>query len=162
VKITDRFVGDHKSFRKLITEIDTQAAEETPDQKRLIRLVELFNDHLLVHDWGEKTFFYPAVAAKAGTPPLTKDYMDLLEVEHSRIDVLGRNTEETVKATPLQPRWKVSYGDFKRSLLAHMAKEEEELFPLSERLLGVRALEELSLEVERRRSEAPRIRHHQR
>jgi hemerythrin-like domain-containing protein len=160
LKITDRFIGDHKTFKKLIKDIDALAASETPDQKRLVRFVELFNDHLLLHDWGEKTFFYSAVAAKAGTPPLTKEYMRRLDEEHAHIDAAGRRMEDEAKATPAHSGWKASYDDFKRALMAHMDKEEGELFPLSETLLGVPALEEISKDVERRRSEAPKIRRH--
>ena len=42
----------------------------------------------------------------------------------------------------------------------HFDFEEQELFPLSETLLGAQRLEEISQELERRRGEAPKVRLH--
>ena len=41
-----------------------------------------------------------------------------------------------------------------------MKKEEEELFPLSEKMLGVEKLEELSQTLEKHRNDAPKVRLH--
>lgn len=141
-------------------DIDALAAADQPDSRRLIRLVELFVSHLLLHAWGEETFYYPAVAAKAGAPPLTAEYMSLLDEEHRLIDTAVRRLETEVKQQPPDAGWRNTYAAFKNSLANHMRKEEVDLFPMSESLLGARGLEEISNEVERRRSEAPRIGRH--
>lgn len=160
MKITDRFIGDHKTFRKLMGDLDILAVADTPDQKRLIRLIELFVDHLILHSWGEETFYYPAVAAKAGQPPLTQAYMTLLDEDHAVVDKVIQRLETEVKRQPLNPIWKASYAEFKKGLTDHMRKEEDELFPLSEKLLGATELQEISATLEKRRSEAPKIRIH--
>lgn len=160
MKITDRFIGDHKTFRKLLGEIDLLAASPSPDRKRLIRLVELFVDHLILHAWGEETFYYPAVAARAEKPPLTRAYMTLLDEEHAVVDRVARRLESEARRVPLDAEWKASFAEFRKGLSDHMEKEESELFPLSETLLGVEALEEISRVLETRRSEAPKIRIH--
>lgn len=161
MKITDRFVGDHKTFLKMFKDIDLLAQAEAPDNRRLVRLVELFVDHLLLHAWGEETFYYPAVGQKgAGHPIFNLGYMTLLDEEHAVVDRWARRLEDEVKKESPDPHWKTSYAEFKKGLLAHMKKEEEELFPLSEQLLGTQALHDISSELERRRKEAPAIRRH--
>ncbi len=164
MKITDRFVGDHKTFRKLIKDI-SQIAGKKPDEwdaKRLIRLAELFKDHLILHAWGEETFYYPAVKNKipVGGPLINKAYMDHLDDDHRTIDRLVDELERQVKETPISVQWPNTYQTFISGLADHMNKEENEVFPFSEGLLGKEGLEELSKELERRRKEAPPIRRH--
>jgi hemerythrin-like domain-containing protein len=164
MKITDRFIGDHKTFRKLIKDISQMAGKkpEEWDSKRLIRLVELFKDHLILHSWGEETFYYPAVKNKVPVdgPLINKSYMDRLDEEHKTIDGFVDQLERLVKETPIGLRWPDTYQAFISSLAAHMDKEENEVFPFSEGLIGKGGLEEISNELERRRKEAPAIRRH--
>lgn len=164
MKITDRFVGDHKTFRKLIRDLGLMAGAKPAewDKKRLIRLVELFKDHLILHSWGEETFYYPAVRARVPdkSPVVDKAYMDRLDKEHNSVDGTMDQLERQVKETPVAMEWPRTFQSFVDGLVAHMEKEENELFPFSEGLLGVAGLEELSDELERRRREAPAIRRH--
>ena len=165
MKITDRFVGDHKTFRKLMKEIESiQNPNEDADRRRLIRLVELFVDHLLLHAWGEETFYYPEVGKAAASSKTVADsaYMKLLDDEHRSIDSVLQDVERMVKEAVVSPQWKSQYDLFKEHLVAHMTKEEEEFFPLSEKLLGKEGLERISDTLERNRSKAPSIRVHQR
>lgn len=166
MKITDRLVGDHRTFRKMLAELDGIAAQPPSqrDGRCLIRVVELFKDHLMLHAWCEDLFYYPAVrqALPRASPPLTISYMDHLDEEHRTVDgYLGR-LEEEVKTNPLTMAWPQTYALFSHGLLAHMKKEEEELFPISETLLGATKLEEISQALERRRHEAPAVRLHSR
>lgn len=164
MKITDRFIGDHKTFRKLIQDLSLMAKEKPTDwnQKRLIRLVELFKDHLILHSWGEETFYYPAIRAKVPTksPIIDRGYMDLMDDEHKIIDGLVDELERQAKAVPVNEKWPHVFQQFVAGLSAHMDKEELALFPFSEELLGKEGLEEISNELERRRREAPPIRRH--
>lgn len=160
-------LGDHKTFRKIMSEIDILAGAliRGDDSRRLIRLVELFKDHLMLHSWGEETFFYPVVQSaleKKPAPPLTNAYMDHLDEEHKVVDRFLMQLEKEIRAVPIAPTWPETYRTFCRHLVAHMTKEEEEFFPLSEGLLGEEKLEKLSLELEKRRSEAPKVMPHSR
>lgn len=164
MKITDRFIGDHKTFRKLIKDIESiQNPGEEAERRKLIRAVELFVDHLLLHAWGEETFYYPAVAKAAASSNSVADaaYMKLLDDEHHAIDAILAEVEKAVKEFPISSGWRAKYETFKGQLVAHMAKEEEELFPLSESLLGKAGLENISSALEQNRSKAPAVRHHQ-
>jgi len=132
---------------------------ETP---RLVRLVELFKDHLMLHAWAEDTFYYPVIRQNLSSAPspLSVSYMDHLDHEHRTIDGYLDRLEGEVKTGPPIPTWLQTYALFAKGLLAHMKKEEEELFPLSEKLLGADRLEAISQELEKRRKEAPAVRRH--
>lgn len=162
MKITDRFIGDHKTFRKMMGDI--RAIAETPaaerDQRKLVRLTELLRHHLVIHSWFEDEFYYPAMREtflNNRMPPLTDAYMCTLEEEHKAIDGSLDRLEREVRADPAGA-WPQAFAAFFHGLSSHMRKEEEELFPASVKLLGDAGLERLSLEMERHRSDAPKVR----
>jgi hemerythrin-like domain-containing protein len=164
MKITDRLVGDHISFRKMIGDLNVIAdaprgGEAAP---KLIRHVELFKDHLMLHAWAEDTFYYPAVreALAKAPPPIDAAYMDHLDDEHRTVDGYLFKLEAEVKQTPPATYWRQTFALFAKGLQAHMKKEEEELFPISEKMLGAPALEDLSRLLEKNRSKAPAVRFH--
>jgi len=165
VKITDRFIGDHKTFRKLMKDIESiQNPMEEAERRKLIRAVELLVDHLILHAWGEETFYYPEVGKVTASSKTAADsiYMKLLDDEHREIDTVLQDVEKMVKESTVSPAWRLKYDIFRKHLLNHMTKEEEELFPLSEKLLGKEGLEKISETLEKNRSKAPAIRIHQR
>ena len=167
MKITQRLIGDHLTFRKMLNDMDAIADQPAThrDVPKLIRLAELFKDHLTLHAWCEDRFFYPSVRKavhQTPFPPLNPNYMDHLDQEHKTVDRYLEQLEQEVKAQPPRASWPQTYALFSKGLLAHMKKEEEELFPFSEQLLGVEKLEVFSQELEKHRSEAPRARLHTR
>jgi iron-sulfur cluster repair protein YtfE (RIC family) len=135
------------------------------DVAKLVRLAELFKDHLVLHAWCEDTFYYPAVregVIKNSMAPLSVAYMDHLDEEHKAVDGYLDRLEHDVKNQPPLSTWPQTFALFSKGLIAHMKKEEEELFPLSEKLLGAERLEALSRDLEQHRSEAPKARIHTR
>ena len=164
MKITNRLVGDHLTFRRMLKELDHLADHPANirDNLKLARTVEIFKDNLALHAWIEDTFYYPVVRENLTkeSAPLTHTYMDHLDQEHHHVDSYLDQLEEEVKRQPPATYWPQTFALFAKGLLAHMKKEEEELFPLSEKLLGVDKLEELSQTLEKRRSEAPKARLH--
>lgn len=167
MKITDRLVGDHKTFRKMLTTINEikDAPAPSKDIKKLIRMVELFKDHLIIHAWFEDEFYYPAVSQKIDNfsgGPINRQYMAHLENEHKTIDGYVDKLEEEVKKDPIVSTWPQTFALFSLGLSSHMKKEEDELFPESEKVLGERTLIDLSNKIEKHRSEAPKVRSHAR
>lgn len=165
MKITDRLLGDHQTFRKMGADIEQilRAAPAERDHRKLVRLVELFKDHLLIHAWFEDNFYYPAIQhalRENSSSRLTPSSIAHLEHEHKTIDAYVDQLERDVKANPPAFSWPQTFALFSHGLIGHMRHEEEELFPESERLLGTARLEQLSDEMERRRAEAPRVRTH--
>jgi hemerythrin-like domain-containing protein len=141
-----------------------QDPHDEAERRKLIRAVELFVDHLMLHAWGEEMFYYPEVgkAAASSTSVADSIYMKLLDDEHRVIDAVLADVEKMIKESATSPGWKTKYAVFKEHLVAHMTKEEEELFPLSEKLLGKEGLEKISETLEKNRSKAPAVRIHQR
>ena len=164
MKITDRLIGDHKTFRKMIAELDGMAllSPEKIDKKRFIRLVELFIDHMVIHTWGEDTFYYPFLrraAEKCRVLPILS-CLDKLDEQHKAFDKIVIQLEKEVKTNSSASVWLHTYALFNGQLNSHMKIEEQEIFPLSEILLGEEQLEKLSLELEKRRADAPKANHH--
>lgn len=165
MKITDRLIGDHKTFIKMLNDIESiyQQPPLQRDRKKLIRIVELFKDHLLLHAWFEDHYYYPAITQEidrfAGGP-VTPVYMQHLDHEHKTIDGYLDRLEAEVKAEPPVTTWPQTYALFGHGLYGHMKREEQELFPESERVLGSERLNRLSEEMEKERSKAPKIRLH--
>src|SRR5690242_14377015 len=129
MKITDRMLEDHKTFRKIIAEINLviEAPAPSRDQQRLIRLMEIFKDHLKLHAWSEDTFYYDVVRTqviKTPLPPLTIDYMDSLLNDHRRIDESLDLLQKGLGTPSFPGTWPQLYASFCRSLLIHMKKEE--------------------------------------
>ncbi len=167
MKITDRFIGDHKTFRKMMADIDAIAGspEASRDRARLIRLTDLLKDHLIVHSWFEDQFYYPAlreVFMNSRMPPFADAYVQRMEEEHRGIDGHLDRLEREIKGEPMAASWPQTFVVLFHVLNSHMRKEEEELFPASEKLLGAEGLEKLSLEIERHRFSAPKARLHSR
>ncbi len=167
MKITDRLVGDHKTFRKMLADIEVIHKQPPVDRdaKKLIRIVELFKDHLMLHAWFEDQFYYPAIVKdieRFSQGPITRVYVNHLDHEHKTIDGYVDRLEVEVKSQPPVSTWPQTHSLFSHGLQSHMKKEEEELFPESERVLGASRLVELSDEIERHRSEAPKVRMHAR
>jgi hemerythrin-like domain-containing protein len=165
MKITQRLTGDHITFRKMLGELDAIADQPAPqrDMARLQRLVMLLKDHLTLHAWCEDHYYYPSVrqaVLKTPYPPLNRTYMDHLDDEHKTVDRYLDHVEKDLLHKPPVQSWPQNYALFCKGLKAHMKKEEEELFPLSEELLGSDTLETLSQNLEKHRSEAPRARLH--
>lgn len=164
MKITDRFIGDHKTFRKMLFEIGRMAGEPVGslEAPRLVRLVEFFKDQLLLHTWAEDTFFYPAVRAilpKAPAPFCLRT-LEELEDQHQAVETDLNHLELQVRRQPPQAHWPDTYAHFFQAIQSHMKKEEEQLFPLSERILGAGGLEKLSQALEENRYKAPPTRQH--
>ncbi len=163
MRITDRLLGDHKTFRKMLGDIDAiyKSAPGARDKNKLIRIAELFKDHLLLHAWFEDYFYYPVIAKELSrfeNSGVTFAYVKHLEHEHKTIDGYMEQLEQQVKQS--DPTWPQTFALFRLGLEAHMKSEEQILFPESERVLGEARLNDLSDEMEKHRSEAPKIRPH--
>jgi len=132
------------------------------DMPRLLRLMELFRDHLLVHEWAEENFLYPAVRAvlPKAPQPLCLRYMDQLDHEHNVLKAAIDRLEMKVRRHPSHPGWPAAYVPFFQGMQTHMRKEEEQLFPLAERMLGVEELETLSRILEDNHYKVPPVRLH--
>jgi iron-sulfur cluster repair protein YtfE (RIC family) len=162
VKITDRFIGDHKTFRKILFEIGQLAGDPIgpAESARLTRLVELLKDQLLVHTWAEGHVYFPAIrAVLPKAPDVCLDILAQLKEEHETIEVVLNQLEQLIRHHPSSPAWSETYVVFFHELQSHMRNEERDLFPLSERLLGEEDSELLFRSLEDNHDKIPSTRH---
>ena len=157
MRITERFTADHETFRKMLRELETIAEEpETVrDRKQLTRLVWLFKELLAAHEWFEDCFFHPFLqkALDDASASRAMRLVDRLNNQHRIIEETLKRLEQKIDSGMSQ--WTDDYQLFSRRMRAHMEKEEAELFPLAEKLLGEGQLEKLAKEAELQREEAP-------
>ncbi|MBI4397036.1 MAG: hemerythrin domain-containing protein [Elusimicrobia bacterium] len=149
MKITDRLQSDHMSLFSVLEDLrEWSGKTDRPEQSwKAACLVDLLRGQLAVHSWFEDAIFFPAIleglmkAGPQGCPPRA---IELLKEDHRQIEVRLRRLEEAVRAGSDGTAWLPALEDCRKVMLAHIQKEEGELFPLSEKVLGEAALESLS------------------
>lgn len=98
--------------------------------------------HLLVHARAEEQAFYPHLAARPGLRELVERSLEEhAEVERflKRLDVKDRSTKQ----------WRDLFVEMVQAVQAHVAREEQELFPLARRLLDTAELRRIQEEYDR-------------
>jgi iron-sulfur cluster repair protein YtfE (RIC family) len=139
VPLTDRLRQDHQEFFQLGRAIETILRTPPPriDRAQLRDLVRTFQLKLDAHSRLEDEEFYPAVRrVLTSSTRLTPSFMDHLDNEHDKIEKHLAKLIEQVSAPRLVLGWGQTFAVFSVGLRAHMKREEEELFPEAERLLG--------------------------
>lgn len=127
MNITDLLKEDHREAENLISQLEGEANYET-----FSRLKNALKAHTKI----EEEIYYPALEEFEES----EDLIDEAYQEHSDVDQLLEEMSSTG----------VSSEDFqdllmqlKESINHHVQEEEEEIFPLSENLLGIAVLEEM-------------------
>jgi len=138
MKGTDAMLADHKMIRKLL-------AEFRLDNPRFPQIAETAHRIIAGHAWFEDTLFFPAVEK---SPQLARCFTAELYQEHRDI--------ETLIALIRSPKTDAALVDghrlqFLTLMETHFRKEEDALFPLTERILDAEGLNALG--------EAMRARH---
>lgn len=137
--LTSQLRADHAEFAVLGREIEAILRSSAPghDREHLAGLVKKFQVRLDEHSRLEDDVFYPAVRGVMGRSVLIdQKYMDHLDNEHRSIDGHLAKLVEQVTAPKLMLGWGQTFAIFSVGLRSHMRREEEELFPEAERLLG--------------------------
>jgi hypothetical protein len=140
-KATDALLKDHRLINKILEQFSL-------DNPRFGKICLTLHRAVLAHAWFEDEIFLPAVAAE---PLLFRRFAEEISQEHKDIDALLK----LLRKTPLANRPELeSYSQQLKVLLAtHFKKEEDALFPLSERILSEEGLLELGEEMKRRQLE---------
>lgn len=141
MKATDQLLKDHKMIRKTLEGFSL-------DNPRFPHLLKTLHRIVLGHAWFEDVIFLPAFQAE---PMLEKRFVREIVQEHQDIDHLLK----LLKKTPPAKREELeSYLiQFRAVLDTHFLKEEEALFPIAERILDSEGMNNLGLEMERRKTE---------
>ncbi len=141
VKATDALLIDHRLINKILEQF-------TVDNPRFFQITKTLHRAVLTHAWFEDEIFLPAVGAE---PKFFKRFTEEIYQEHKDIDALLK----LLRKTPEGKREELeSYALQLRVLLStHFRKEEDALFPLTERILSNEGLLELGDEMKRRQLE---------
>ncbi len=140
-KATDALLKDHRLINKILEQFSV-------DNPRFDHLCRTLHRAVMGHAWFEDEIFLPAVEAE---PFLFRRFTDEIYQEHKDIDALLKLLRKTPSANKLELEF---YSTELRVLLStHFKKEEDALFPLTERLLSEAGLLELGAEMKRRQTE---------
>ena len=141
IKATDALLKDHLLINKILEQF-------TIDNPRFDHICRTLHRAVLSHAWFEDEIFLPAIEAE---PLLFRRFTDEIYQEHQDIDALLKLLRKTPSGKPKELEF---YSQELRVLLStHFKKEEDALFPLTERLLSEEGLLELGEEMKRRQTE---------
>jgi hemerythrin-like domain-containing protein len=134
-------LSDHKMIRHLL-------ASFYVDHPRFPEILKTLERVVRGHAWMEDAVFLPALDAE---PLLQRRFLDEVAREHKDLDFLLR----ILRRTPAQraAETEALVVQVRAVLTTHLVKEEEGLFPLAEKILGVEGLSALNADMERRKSE---------
>ena len=140
-KATDALLKDHQLINKILESFSL-------DNPRFDHICRTLHRAVLSHAWFEDEIFLPAVQAE---PLLFRRFTEELYQEHKDIDALLKLLRKTPSAKKKDLE---CYSQELRVLLStHFRKEEDALFPITERLLTEEGLMELGAEMKRRQTE---------
>ncbi len=135
MKATDVIARDHRAAEALFERF---LAAEGDDKKAIEH--ELFAA-LNTHELMEDMHFYPALKDKVGDDEKLKQVLH--EQTTLKLGAMGTHVKEIVTG-PKEER----IEDVMEKVLAHAKKEEAEIFPIAEGVLGAELLEELGAKME--------------
>lgn len=145
LKATDELLKDHRMIRKTLEGFRL-------DNPRFPEITKTLGRILKAHAWFEDTIFLPALKAE---PFFARVFMQEISQEHKDLDTLMG----LIRETKLENRESLQfYTTQLRSILeTHFHKEEDALFPLSEKILKEEGLDRLAHEIRNRQHEAQNL-----
>ena len=140
-KATDALLKDHRLIKKILDQF-------TLDNPRFDHICRTLHRALVGHAWFEDQIFLPAVQAE---PLIFRRFTDEIYQEHRDMDALMK----LLRKTPPGNREELEFysKELRVILSTHFNKEEDGLFPLTERILTEEGLLELGDEMKRRQAD---------
>ena len=139
-KATDALLKDHLLINKILESF-------TLDNPRFTKISLTLHRAVKAHAWFEDEIFLPALEFE----PLLRRLCAEIAQEHKDIDAILKLLRKTAMANQKELE---SYSrELKVLLSTHFRKEEDALFPLTERILSEEGLLELGEEMKRRQTE---------
>lgn len=140
-KATDALLKDHLLINKILEQFSI-------DNPRFEKICLTLHRALKAHAWFEDEIFLPAIEAE---PLIFRRFTQEIYQEHLDLDALVKLLRKTPTANKKELEF---YSQELRVLLStHFKKEEDALFPITERLLTEQGLIELGDEMKRRQTE---------
>jgi iron-sulfur cluster repair protein YtfE (RIC family) len=133
-----------------IDQLETASEETNPVRMHATSFNKLKNA-LLVHTQIEEQIFYPALKGFDETSAIVETYYS----EHDNVDAI---LAVLSNLSPTDELWIGKIRELRENLYQHIDKEEKELFPQAEKLLGDKKLQELSRQIEEMKNSRPAAR----
>jgi len=143
MKVTLFLRNEHDNLKSLFNNYKKANARNTNGKK------ELFNEirrEILVHSQMEIEIFYPALSGTSSTT--AADLVTSAIQEHEAVE---QSLHELSSMAPGDRAFEAKMTAFMDAVIAHIEKEEEEIFDEARKNLSEFRLEELGLEMEDRR-----------
>lgn len=137
---------DHDKVKKLLKDLTDTA---TKDERKREQLLEKIEQELLVHTQLEEEIFYPAFRA-AGDGKHEVMFFEAVE-EHRAVEKLV--LPDLKKTKPASEKFSGRAKVLKELVEHHMQEEENEMFPMSEKMMEAEALDELGKQMRQRKKE---------
>jgi len=141
LKATDELLKDHRMIRKTLEGFRLENPRFPAISKTLQRL-------LIGHAWFEDVIFLPPLKAE---PLIARSFLEEISQEHKDLDGLMA----VLRQTPAENKKELdAYALQIRAILeTHFRKEEDALFPLTEKILREEGLDRLAQEMRARQNE---------
>jgi len=144
MKVTVLLRNDHDALKALFNRFTKPADGRNQNGKK--ELLEEIRREILIHGQMEQEIFYPALSGTASTR--AAELVSMAEEEHRSIEkVLHELSAMSGPDKAFEARVSAMMND----VLAHIDKEEEEIFEEARKNISEQRLEELGLEMEQRR-----------
>ena len=147
--LIQKLLDDHAFFRQYLDRLH-EAAQTLPTGASLPASqngTDEFTYRLRRHARIENEVLFPALQ-RAGTADdrikNVSTFLDHGKDEHASVAKRHAEMKTSTEEQALDTDWRKFMGRFSNGLLTHMQKEEEEIFPLAQALLGQDRLTELS------------------
>ena len=151
-------INDHREAIELVEQLehaDVDQLQTASDETNPVRLHETtFNklkNALAVHTQIEEQIFYPTLEGFDETGGIVKDYYR----EHDNVDMI---LADLSNLKPTDEVWSGRIRELRENLYQHIDKEESELFPQAEKLLGDKKLQEIYRQIEEMKNSRPAAR----
>ncbi|MBV9080593.1 MAG: hemerythrin domain-containing protein [Elusimicrobia bacterium] len=136
--LLEQLLADHEEFRRLGRAIEAilRSPDGAQNAAQVEALVKEFQAKMRRHAHLEDDTLYPAMRRNMGRSSFLDDlYLRHLDSEHHNIEEQLAKLHEQVSGR-LALGWGQTFAIFSVGLKSHMRREEDELFPEAERLLG--------------------------
>ena len=141
MKVTQLLMVDHEQVMAMLNTLANGDLEATG-----VASFWKIKDALELHSEIEKTIFYPALESFAETS-------SLIEQSYGESQEL---TDLLAEMSPAESMWDDQVSKLRDLVTKHADKEERELFPRAESLLGEKELVRMGEEAQKLKSEQPR------
>jgi hypothetical protein len=143
MKVTVFLRNDHEKLKSIIGRYNSTAGRSPKDREGLLSEIER---EIMIHSQMENEIFYPALENSASIA--AAQLVEIAKADHKSIETLLGE----IRSTPLQDRqFSSRVNELFDQVIAHMDREEEELFEEARKTFSEPRLEELGLEMEERR-----------